>query len=87
MATQVAGAAAHELGQPLTTIMLSCQLLNAVSADSPDFEKTLLAIKQQCDEMNRVLDSLHNVEKYDTVDYSEDLTILNLSKDDEKVSE
>lgn len=79
VATQVSGAAAHELGQPLTAMLLNCELLTRLSQEHPDFIKTLWSIQQQCRVMRDILHQLHQVREYRTMEYAGDLEILALS--------
>jgi len=76
VAIQVAGAAAHELGQPLTAMLLNCELLAKLSPGDHLFRSTLGNIQDQCDMMRNVLNQLNRVQDYKTKSYVGALNIL-----------
>jgi len=84
VAMQVAGAAAHELGQPLTAMLLHCQLLSKLDQKHGDFGKTLISIQDHCKRMKDILDQLNSLEDYKTTEYAGNLEIVDISP---KVSE
>ena len=79
VAMQVAGAACHELGQPLTTIMLNYKLLNQFSPTDPKFMQALETVVQQCQRMGAILKKLTELSKYKTKPYARDLDIIDLN--------
>lgn len=84
VASQVAGAAAHELGQPLTAMLLNCQLLSKLSerADvesKPELLDVLSRIEKQCKVMDHILKQLNEVDSYRTRSYVGSLEIVDLS--------
>ncbi len=80
VAIHVAGAAAHELGQPLTAMLLNCELLAKVPADTEDFRLTVEAIQSHCRQMREILHQLNEVTEYRTTDYAGNLEILDLKR-------
>lgn len=78
VAMQVGGAAAHELGQPLTALLLNCQLLARVCAGQPHLGDALSAIQEQCEIMRRTLGKLNSLTDYRTTKYVDDVQILDL---------
>ncbi len=80
VAMHVAGAAAHELGQPLTTAMLSFELLKHLDKTDPKFEETMEQLSQQFNRMKKILQKLNEVDEYKTTDYPGNLKILDLGK-------
>ncbi len=56
--TQLAGTAAHQLGQPLAAMILNCHLLEGVAASEETAKKALLAIKSDCKRMKHIIESL-----------------------------
>ena len=79
VASQVGGAAAHELGQPLTALLLNCQLLQKlVDPEKPQVKEMLQSVQQQCDTMRKILGRLNSVSSFKTTNYVEDLQILDL---------
>ncbi|MCB0344357.1 MAG: response regulator [Bdellovibrionales bacterium] len=84
VASQVAGAAAHELGQPLTAMLLNCQLLAKLSERSeieskPELIDVLTRIEKQCKIMDHILKALNEVDSYRTRSYVGQLEIVDLS--------
>lgn len=74
----LAGAAAHELRQPMTTIIGFAELLSdRVSKGEPAKEEMAIII-QQCDKMNKIIDRMLNITKYKTKTYSDDTEIFDL---------
>ena len=80
---QVAGAAAHELGQPLTAMLLHCNLLAKLEKDRPEFTRTLAAIEEQCMRMRAILNQLNTVKDYKLTPYANTLEILDLNPNPE----
>ncbi|MCB0359568.1 MAG: response regulator, partial [Bdellovibrionales bacterium] len=78
VASHVAGAAAHELGQPLTALLLNCELLQTKSSTSDTLTDVLLRITQQCDIMRSILAQLNSVTQYRTLTYLKDQQILDV---------
>ena len=78
VAMSVAGGAAHELGQPLTTISLNCRLLQSLDAKSEDFASTLQEIESQCGRMKQILDKLGQLTSFKIRNYVGDINIIDL---------
>ncbi|MCC6932026.1 MAG: response regulator [Deltaproteobacteria bacterium] len=78
IAMQVAGAACHELGQPLTTIMLNYQLLLQLNSADPKFQQTLSAVIEQCQRMVAILKRLTEVSDYKTKAYANGIEIMDI---------
>ncbi len=77
-AAQIAGAAAHELGQPLTAMLLNCELMGKITPESAIFQDTLHAIQEQCAQMRGTLAKLNRLDEFKTKSYVGDLEILDL---------
>jgi len=77
---QLAGTAAHQLGQPLSAILLNCHLLSSVKADDPKFNQALAAIKSDVKRMSELIDNLRSVDAAKTEDYFGKTDILELKK-------
>ena len=82
LAMSIAGGTAHELGQPLTSIMLNVKILPALEHASPEFKEVLEAIEEQCLRMKKTVDNLFKLEKISSKDYVENLQILDLSSEE-----
>lgn len=80
VAMQLAGAAAHNLGQPLTAIVLNCRLLER-SIDSlqfPGASHAIQAIETECETIKSVLAKLRAIDANRTEEYLGSTTILNI---------
>ncbi|MBP9675032.1 MAG: response regulator transcription factor [Bacteriovoracaceae bacterium] len=83
---QITGAAAHNLGQPITTILLNCRLIEKSlekSADKKEAENSLQAIKlikKECESMNSTIEKLKNVNVQSVAQYLGNLSILDIEK-------
>jgi DNA-binding response OmpR family regulator len=78
LASEVAGTAAHELGQPLTSLLLHCRLLTTFSPDSQEYSESLSAITKESLRMKKIVDKLARLKRYSPVDYAAGLHILDL---------
>ena len=81
LAMTIAGGTAHELGQPLTSVLLNLRLLPSLESASPEYDEVINAIEEQCMRMKKTISDLFNLEKYSAKDYLENLQILDLSED------
>lgn len=79
---EVAGAAAHNLNQPLTSIMGSVELLASRRDLPPDVRRRVNQIYDQLERMARAVHELSKVHRYQTTTYVGDTQILDLSSDD-----
>lgn len=75
---QLAGTAAHQLGQPLSAIMLNCFLLEKLPKDDPKFMGAIVAIKSDVRRMVEMIDSLRNIKASAREAYFEGTEILKL---------
>lgn len=91
VAMQFAGTAAHNLGQPLTTILFQCSIVekflatNSASGVKPSAEQALKAIKavrEQCEGISSIVSQLEAVDVDKTESYIQDLSILSLKGSD-----
>ncbi len=94
VAVQLGGAAAHNLGQPLTTILLNCVIIEKYLAgvegrDTGSIKKPLTikqavsaldTIKGECEDIQSVVSNLKEVDANLTSDYVGDVKILDLQK-------
>lgn len=79
-ATQLAGAAAHTLGQPLTAIKLNCHLLETLPVNDSRHTMALQAVKGN---VNRLVDIIQGLEKVDaakTESYHSGVKILEVKE-------
>lgn len=79
---QLAGTAAHQLGQPLSAIMLNCFLLEKLPKDDPKFLGAVVSIKNDVRRMVEMIDSLRNIKASAREEYFEGTEILKLHDDE-----
>ena len=79
-AIETAGAACHELNQPLQTIMNLTEAALEVIEPSHNAYQDLREIAQQTARMARITNKLQNITGYNTAEYSEGINILDLEK-------
>lgn len=85
VALQVAGGAAHELGQPLTAVLLHCQLLKRQNQQTQESEGLLSALNSivgECNHMREVLDRMSSLSSHKLSQYTHSLRIVDLSRRD-----
>jgi DNA-binding response OmpR family regulator len=75
---QLAGAAAHQLGQPLSAIMLNCYLLEQLPKDDQRFQDALAAVKSDARRMAEMIDKLRVARASDREEYVEGAEILKI---------
>ena len=80
LAHQLAGTAAHKLGQPLSAIMLNCHLVEALPPTDERYQKALQAIKFDARRMVEMIEKLKQVDAGRTEEYYEGETILDMKK-------
>lgn len=75
---QLAGTAAHQLGQPLSSILLNCFLLDQLPKSDPKFVGALAAIKNDAKRMAEMIDKLRSVKASEQEEYFGSTQILKL---------
>jgi len=77
---EMAGAACHELNQPLQVLSLqSHYLLNGLPKGSPLIEK-LKTIKEMTDQLGKITKKIMHITKYETKEYIEGSKIIDIDK-------
>jgi signal transduction histidine kinase len=77
---ELAGAAAHELNQPLTSVMAYAELLKRrLDADSPGFGAAEV-IYNEAERMAEIVRKIGKITKYETKSYVGQARILDLDK-------
>ena len=84
---ELAGAAAHELSQPLTTIMGSAELLRLKLPFDEKYDKLLSRIVVQSERMAELLAKIGQITRYETKPYLEKTNIIDLDASIEKRDE
>ncbi|MBN8550222.1 MAG: response regulator [Deltaproteobacteria bacterium] len=82
LVSQLAGTAAHQLGQPLSAIMLNCHLIETLPPGDERSKKALSAIKADSKRMAELIEKLRTADASKTASYHGKTAILNL--DDSK---
>lgn len=75
---EVAGAAAHELNQPLTSVMGYAELLERRIGDDPLSKKAVVTIQSQAERMARIVRRIGRLTRYETRPYVGGARILDL---------
>jgi DNA-binding response OmpR family regulator len=75
---QLAGAAAHQLGQPLSAILLNCYLIEQLPKSDARFVGAVAAIKSDAQRMAEMIDKLRNARASETESYLPGERILKL---------
>ena len=92
VAAQMAGTAAHTLGQPLTTMLLHCRVLSSTLAPLLQSEsekeraaaeqavKTAQSIQAECEQMSHILAKLKTADGNSVTDYVGGIKILEIKE-------
>lgn len=75
---QLAAAAAHQLGQPLSAILLNCFMLEQSAKSDPKFSEALGAIKADVARMSDMIDRLRSARADSTASYVETTEMLDM---------
>jgi len=78
---EVAGAAAHELNQPLTSVMTSIAMMRRLLADKPDVPvKVMTTIEMEAERMASIIRRLSKLTEYSTKSYVGTARIIDLDQ-------
>ena len=80
LVTQLAGTAAHQLGQPLSAIMLNCHLIETLGPADERSKRALAAIKQDSKRMAELIEKLRTADASKTASYHGKTEILNIDQ-------
>ncbi len=83
---ETAGAVAHELRQPMTTIIAIVELLNhnRELAELPEIDKRFQTIRGQCLRMAETIKQMESLMEYKTRDYVDGRLIIDLEESSQK---
>ncbi len=83
---ETAGAVAHELRQPMTTIIGTIDLLTSKQTirENPNIEKRFKIIQKQCLRMAETIKQMEELVEYRTRQYIEDKLIIDLEESSQK---
>jgi DNA-binding response OmpR family regulator len=76
--SQLAGTAAHQLGQPLSAIILNCYLVQTLKPEDPKYQRALAAITHDARRMSEMLEKLKGANAARTSAYHADMRILDI---------
>ena len=80
---ELAGAACHELNQPMQTISLHLELLMVEAPDDSHLRKRLRIIEKQIARMSEITGKLRKITKYETREYVGGIKIIDIDKSSE----
>jgi PAS domain S-box-containing protein len=75
---EMAGAASHELNQPLQIVSGYAELLSESIIEDHPFLETIKTIKRQCDRLGDLTNKIMRITKYETVEYINGLKIIDI---------
>ena len=75
---ELAGAAAHELNQPLTSIMTSLAMLRRLHENAPKEEKIIDTMERESERMADIIKRMSNITNYTTKAYVRGAKIIDL---------
>ena len=79
---QLAGTAAHQLGQPLSALMLNCHLLDVLPATDDGFKKALTSVKSDIKRMADLVQRLKDADASKGEVYHSSASILSVPSND-----
>jgi len=79
-ALKVAGAAAHELRQPLQVVLMLTEMLTREAGEQDPLRQHVEAIKSSCVRMDEIIKKMNTITSYRIKDYMEGLQILDFDK-------
>jgi signal transduction histidine kinase len=77
---ELAGAAAHELNQPLTSVIGYAQMLSRLLEGQPDLAKKAQIIVSEAQRMAEIVRKVGSITKYETKSYVGEARILDLER-------
>lgn len=77
---ELAGTAAHQLGQPLSAILLNCFLIEQLPKSDPKFIGAVTAMKNEVQRMSGMIEQLRSVKATEKEPYVKGAEILKLGK-------
>jgi PAS domain S-box-containing protein len=80
LVAELAGAAAHELNQPLTSILGYAQLIQRQSPDGAQHLRAVGVIREQAERMADIVKKIGRITKYETMPYVGGASILDLDR-------
>jgi two-component system cell cycle response regulator len=81
IAMEMAGATAHEINQPLTSLLLSIDMLKTSKIPQVR-EKSLERIEESAKRIENIIKHISKITRYETRDYAGKHAIIKIEKDD-----
>jgi len=82
---ELAGTAAHELGQPLSAIILNCHLLSTVGPQDQKLKAIVQSIQDDAHKMDNLIQALQGAKANQTVTYHGSNKIISLKEKDSEL--
>lgn len=79
---QIVGSVAHQLGQPLSAILLNCHLVERLPPSDPRFKNSLVSIKDDVQRLGKLIDHLKSADAGRTETYYGGAKIVTINNDD-----
>lgn len=77
---ELAGAACHELNQPMQVVMGYAQLLSEDVSQNDPLRGQLNIISEEIDKMSLILRRIQSITRYETLDYIDGVKIIDIAK-------
>jgi PAS domain S-box-containing protein len=81
---EMAGAASHELNQPLQIVSGYTELLSESIIEDHPFHEPIKTIKKQCERLGNLTNKIMRITKYETVEYMNGFKIIDIHKASKK---
>ena len=81
---EMAGAASHELNQPLQIVSGYAELLSESIIEDHPFNEPIKTIKKQCERLGDLTNKIMRITKYETVEYINGMKIIDIHKASKK---
>jgi signal transduction histidine kinase len=81
---ELAGAAAHELNQPLTSVLGYAELIRRRADDEPQVQKAVSTILTEAERMAEIVRKIGRITRYETKSYVGSSKILDLERSSEE---
>ncbi len=77
---EMAGAACHELNQPLQVLFGQAELMDTECKERPEIAKRIESIQEQLTRLQEITQKIQGITRYETKDYAGDTRIIDLSR-------
>jgi len=77
---EMAGAAAHELAQPLTVLMMRCEILKSYTDGNPAIKENIKLLLSSVEKIGNIVHKIQSINTYSVKKYVGTSTIIDLEK-------